>query len=247
MHSKAVKRRPTSLCITPSHVSVRYMSTSRRVALWCRTCNQEFVGSSRNCHTSRNESSTLGRSFRRQAVTFDTGDALWLRTSGNRSSGVIALVMRHRLSGAPTYGFNGFREGNEWPAHRCSAEVKPRLHQGNICRQHMSCCRQHVDCISEYNNCCQFVARLLLDTKRYKSIVTGMNSNYDAEIQATCCGVNAALCTFNLYLQAHICVAHNGGAVHTILEININCTRTYSNAAFTPAQQVACCAGVNAA
>jgi len=35
-------------------------------------------------------------------------------------------------------------------------------------------------------NCCQFVARLLLDTKGYKSTVTSMNSNYVAEIQSTC-------------------------------------------------------------
>ena len=35
-------------------------------------------------------------------------------------------------------------------------------------------------------NCCQFVAPLLLDTKGYKSTVTEMNSNYVAEIQSTC-------------------------------------------------------------
>jgi len=35
---------------------------------------------------------------------------------GNRTSG-IALAMRHRLSGLPTYRLNGLRKGNEHPAY----------------------------------------------------------------------------------------------------------------------------------
>jgi len=35
---------------------------------------------------------------------------------GNRGSGV-ALAMRHRLSGMPTYGLNGLRKGDEHPAY----------------------------------------------------------------------------------------------------------------------------------
>jgi len=47
---------------------------------------------------------------------------------------------------------------------RSPAHLKPRLHQATCCCQHVACWRQQ--------NCCQFVARLLLDTKGYKSTVT---------------------------------------------------------------------------
>ena len=53
-------------------------------------------------------------------------------------------------------------------------------------------------------NCHQFVARLLLDTKGYKSTVTKTNSNYVAEIQSTCIQ-NEQLVSGDKYLRRHIC------------------------------------------
>jgi len=66
------------------------------------------------------------------------------------------------------------------------------------CRQHVACCRQQ--------NCCQFVARLLLDTKgymlpRYSQHVAG-NEQHVACCLATCCpGENAALKTVSVHTE----------------------------------------------
>jgi len=70
--------------------------------------------------------------------------------------------------------------------HDC---LMPRLHQDTRCLiQVVSTCihlSPSICFLYRRQNCRQFVARLLLNTKGYKSTATSMNSNYVAEIQST--------------------------------------------------------------